>query len=115
MVRNITQAMLRQMGHDVVLVEDGTEALRLYKETIGSETPIDLIIMDLTIPGGMGGKAAAQEILTVDKRAKIIVSSGYSNDPVMANFKDYGFCAAIAKPYQLPELTKTISKSLNQQ
>jgi two-component system cell cycle sensor histidine kinase/response regulator CckA len=66
--------------------------------------------MDLTIPGGMGGKEAVQKILAIDPEAKVIVSSGYSNDPVMSNFKDYGFCSAIAKPYKIQELKKRISQ-----
>ena len=66
--------------------------------------------MDLTIPGGMGGKDAVQEILKINPDAKIIVSSGYSNDPIMANFKDYGFCSAITKPYQLQDLSQVIDQ-----
>ena len=114
-IRAITQAMLGLIGHEVVLAKDGMEALQFYREAIESKTPIDLIIMDLTVPGGMGGKETVQKILAINSEAKVIVSSGYSNDPVMANFKDYGFCAAIAKPYQLPELKKIISQSIGQQ
>ncbi|MBU0945216.1 MAG: PAS domain-containing protein [Proteobacteria bacterium] len=113
MLRNITQEMLGRMGHKVVVAKDGNEALELYKKSMESKLPIDLTIMDLTIPGGMGGKEAVQEFLTLNAQAKVIVSSGYSNDQVMANFKDHGFCAAIAKPYQLPELRKTISQSID--
>ena len=112
-VRDITQAMLVQMGHKVLLAKDGMEAVLNYKKAIDKGTPIDLIIMDLTIPGGMGGKEAVQKILAIDPAAKVIVSSGYSNDPVMANFKDYGFCSAIAKPYQLLELTEVISRLID--
>ena len=101
------------MGHEVLLVKDGVEAVRVHKEAIDSDSPIDLIIMDLTIPGGIGGKEAVQKILAIDPEAKVIVSSGYSNDPVMANFKDYGFCSAIAKPYRLSELTKVISQLID--
>ena len=72
--------------------------------------PFDLVIMDLTIPGRMGGEEAVQEILNIDPIAKVIVSSGYSNDPIMANFKDYGFCSAIVKPYQLQKLSKVINQ-----
>jgi PAS domain S-box-containing protein len=108
LVRNILEAMLHQMGHEVLLVKDGMEALQTYREAVDNGTPIDLIIMDLTIPGGMGGKEAVQKILSIDPAANAIVSSGYSNDPVIANFKDYGFCSAIVKPYQFAELKKTI-------
>ena len=112
-VRDITQAMLVRMGHEVQLAKDGMEAVLNYKKAIDNGTPFDLIIMDLTIPGGMGGKDAVQKVLAIDPAAKVIVSSGYSNDPVMANFKDYGFCSAIAKPYQLMELTKVVSQLID--
>lgn len=107
MVRMVSKAMLTSLGHEVLLANDGHEAISLYGHP--HET-IDLIIMDLTIPGGMGGKEAAQEILKIDPHAKIIVSSGYSNDPIMANFTDYGFCSAIVKPYQIKELADVISE-----
>ena len=68
--------------------------------------------MDLTVPGKMGGEEATREIIAIDPEAKVIVSSGYSTDPIMANFKDYGFCSAIVKPYQLQELSRVISKAL---
>ncbi|MDA3786484.1 MAG: ATP-binding protein, partial [Deltaproteobacteria bacterium] len=111
-VRQITQAMLGYLGHDVLLAQNGEEAIKIYAEARSSTAPVDIIIMDLTIPGGMGGKEAVQKILTMDPEAKVIVSSGYSNDPVMANFKKYGFCATLAKPYQLRDLTEAISQFL---
>jgi PAS domain S-box-containing protein len=112
LVLNISQAMLSTMGHEVVLAEDGTEAIQLYKEALNSDTPIDLILMDLTIPGGMGGKDAVTEVLALDPNAKVIVSSGYSNDPIMAKCQEHGFCAAIVKPYQLQELTRIINQAM---
>ncbi|MDP2105924.1 MAG: ATP-binding protein, partial [Desulfobulbaceae bacterium] len=111
-VRNVTQAFLSRMGHQVLLAKDGAEAIQMYQESIDSNTPIDITIMDLTIPGGMGGEEAIQPILKINPNAMVIVSSGYSNNPIMANFKDYGFCDAIAKPYQLKELTTVIAQLL---
>jgi CheY-like chemotaxis protein len=113
MVRNILQEMLCRTGHEVLLAKDGIEAVQAYREAMENGDPIDLIIMDLTIPGGIGGKEAVQKILAINPEAKVVVSSGYSNDPVMANFKDYGFCSAIAKPYQLSELTRVISQQVD--
>ena len=107
MVRNVSEAMLTKLGHEVVLAADGEEAISIYGET-GKN--IDIVIMDLTIPGGMGGKDAVQELLKIDPMAKIIVSSGYSNDPIMANFREHGFCSAIVKPYQLQELSRVIAQ-----
>jgi len=109
MLRTVAEEMLLQLGHEVVLAVDGEQAIKLYQESVKSDKLFDLVIMDLTIPGGMGGKEAVQEILNIDSDAKVIVSSGYSNDPIMANFKNYGFCSAIAKPYRLQELSKMIS------
>ena len=66
--------------------------------------------MDLTIPGGMGGKDAVREILKINPAAKVVVSSGYSNDPIMAQFAEYGFCAALVKPYRLDECAALIQQ-----
>jgi two-component system cell cycle sensor histidine kinase/response regulator CckA len=110
MVRDIAQQMLSHLGPEVVLAPDGEETVTCYQQAIDTTKPFDLVIMDLTIPGGMGGKEAIQEILKFDPDARAIVSSGYSNDPVMADFKKYGFCAAIAKPFQLQDLSRVISR-----
>ncbi len=109
-IRDLTKEMLTALGHEVLLAVDGREAIDTYTT---AEKPIDIVIMDLTIPGGMGGKEAVQEILKVDKNAKVIVSSGYSVDPIMANHKSYGFCAAIAKPYRFQELSILICRVLD--
>ncbi len=114
MVRDVTKEMLDRLGLEVILSADGTEALNLYQEAMISGNPISLIIMDLTIPGGMGGKEAVREVHNIDPKAKVVVSSGYSNDPVMANFKDYGFCATIVKPFKLQDLSRIISQVLCQ-
>jgi PAS domain S-box-containing protein len=113
MVRNMAEEMLSRLGHEVVLAKDGYEAVRLYRESLETDKPIDLAIMDLTIPGGMGGKEAIKEILSANPEAKVIVSSGYSNDPVMSSFKDYGFSGAVVKPYQLEQLAKAINEVLS--
>ena len=81
----------------------------LYKAASLSNRPYNAVIMDLTIPGGMGGKEAAQHILAFDSAASLKVSSGYSNDPVMAEYKSYGFCAAVAKPCRPDEIARVLS------
>ncbi len=111
-VRNLFKAMLKRMGHEVELAEDGLQAAQLYKQAMESNAPFDLVIMDLTVPGGMGGKDAVRELLTIDPEAKVIVASGYSNDPVMANFKEYGFSSAIMKPFQSVDLKRCIEQLL---
>ena len=112
MLRIIAEAQLRQLGHKAILVADGSEAVSRYQELQEIGTPVDLIFMDLTIPGGMGGKEAVQKILQLDPDAKVIVSSGYSNDPVMANYREYGFVAALAKPFDLTELNHILTSVL---
>ncbi len=110
MLRDLTQAMLNDMGHDTFLARDGVEAIEVYKQAMDNNTPIDLTIMDLTIPGGMGGKEAVKKLLKINPEAKVIVSSGYSNDPVMADFKAYGFCATLSKPSRLTDFTDLINR-----
>ncbi|MBN2810051.1 MAG: response regulator [Deltaproteobacteria bacterium] len=107
-IREVAEEILTHLGYEVLSVTDGAEAVDLYKTALGNEAPIDVTIMDLTIPGGMGGKEAVKKILELDSKAKVIVSSGYCNDPVMANFKEYGFAAMVAKPFDFAELGKVI-------
>ncbi|MCI5139758.1 MAG: response regulator [Candidatus Electrothrix sp. AR1] len=109
MLRNLARSQLAALGHDAVLVRDGAEAINTYLEMLDSDNPVDLVILDLTIPGGMGGKETAQKLLQLDPEAKLIVASGYSNDPVMAEYSEYGFRAAVAKPFTLKELRKAIA------
>jgi len=111
-IREVIRHQLTALGHQAVLVENGAEAIRMYETSQAAGTPVDLVIMDLTIPGGMGGKEAASIILQKDPNARLIVSSGYSNDPVMANYQAYGFRAAISKPFELTELQATIEEVL---
>ena len=112
MLLDIVHHMLTHLGYDVILVKDGAEAVKQYRELHGTDKAVDAVIMDITIPGGMGAKEAIVEILAIDPKAKVIVSSGYSNDTIMAHFKKYGFCAAIAKPFDLSELDRILSSIL---
>jgi len=110
MIREVAGAMLGMLGHKVDFAKDGGEAVKKYKEAMEKEEPFHIVIMDLTIPGGVGGKEAAKEILSIDPDAKIIVSSGYSTDPVMANYLEYGFKGRLSKPFQLEELRKEVNR-----
>jgi len=94
------------------MVMDGKQALNTFQEMRNNNTLPDLVIMDLTIPGGMGGQEAASKLLKIAPEAKIIVTSGYSNNPVMANYRKYGFSAAITKPFDLDELKIGIEAAL---
>lgn len=113
MIRDMAKQMLENGGYDVVLAEHGEEAIEKYSAFQVQGKNIDLVIMDLTIPGGMGGKDAIREILEIHPGVKAVVASGYSNDPIMANCEQYGFVAAISKPYQKQELFKLIHSILS--
>jgi PAS domain S-box-containing protein len=103
-VRRVSGEILKAMGYEVEFASDGAEAIRLYKTAMASSNPFDAVIMDLTVPGGMGGKEAIGKLHEVDPDVKAIVSSGYSQDPIMANYREYGFCEVIAKPFSSIEL-----------
>ena len=107
-VRGVVASMLEFLGYEVEQARDGQEAIDIYASRLRTDAPVDVVIMDLTIPGGMGGAKAVREVLALHPAAKVIVSSGYSEDPIMAGYRQYGFCGAIAKPYQLRELERAI-------
>ncbi len=112
MVRTVAGEMLMDLGYTVDYAGDGLEAIEKYKAARDSAKPFHAVIMDLTIPGGMGGKEAIRKLREIDPCAKAIVSSGYSHDPIMSNFIEYGFNALIAKPYTMADLRKTVSSLL---
>ncbi len=100
----IAAEILNHIGYEVSLCRDGSEALALYRQSVESQEPFDAVIMDLTIPGGMGGREAMEKLLKIDPAVKGIVSSGYSSDPIMADYRKYGFSGMIAKPYKVEDL-----------
>lgn len=103
--------MLQYLGFEPVTAHDGEEAIRLYAEA-HRKAPICLVIMDLTVPSGMGGKEAVKRLHSRYPEAKVIVTSGYSSDPILAGFREYGFCGALAKPFELGELAALLSRVL---
>ncbi|MDM8515936.1 transporter substrate-binding domain-containing protein [Desulfobacterales bacterium HSG16] len=110
-ILNMVGRMLVRMGYEAMFAMDGSEAVEKYREAFHSNKPFDLVILDLTVPGGMGGGIAIIELLKIDPKVKAIVSSGYSNDPIMSNYEDYGFSGVVPKPYtkaQLSEILNTI-------
>ncbi len=113
MIREVASEMLKRKGYFVETASDGKIAVEMYKESIASEKPFDVIIMDLTIPGGIGGKEAVKDILAINPNAAVIVSSGYADDPVMADHAEYGFKGLIAKPYTMENIDKVLKKVLN--
>jgi CheY-like chemotaxis protein len=108
MIRDMAYEMLTVMGYQVTTCENGQEAITQYQTALDAGVPFSAVIMDLTVPGGMGGKEAAQQILGIDATANLIVSSGYSHDPIMSDYQSYGFNGAVAKPYRFEELSRML-------
>lgn len=107
-IRTLLTAILKHFGYEITTVPDGAEAIREYKEAREQGHPYAAVIMDLTIPGGMGGKDTIRALREIDPNIKAIVCSGYSNDPVLAEFQKYGFIARVEKPYRMQELGKAL-------
>jgi CheY-like chemotaxis protein len=111
-ILKMVDRMLKRMGYDVELAKNGEQATQLFQHAFQSDHPFDLAILDLTIPGGMGGAETIAELIKIDPKVKALVSSGYSNDPIMANFKEYGFCGVVPKPYSKNELSEVLNEFL---
>jgi PAS domain S-box-containing protein len=107
-IRAMTGALLERLGLEPTLASDGTEAVREYAVAHASGRPFHAVVMDLTVPGSMGGAEAMREILKIDPDARGIVSSGYSSDPVMANFEAHGFRGMVPKPYRIADFARTL-------
>ncbi|MEA1960928.1 MAG: PAS domain S-box protein [Bacillota bacterium] len=112
-VRETLGKMLRHLGYTTGLAIDGLNAIHLYIIAQQANEPYDAVIMDLTVAGGMGGKEAIKKLLEIDAGAKVIVSSGYFNDPVMADYKKYGFCGVLPKPYEINAVNKLLYELIN--
>lgn len=109
-IREVTGEMLGHYGYTVAFARDGAEAIALYRQAQQDTVPFDVVIMDLTIPGGMGAKETIARLLALDPRAKAIVASGYGNDPIMVEFAQHGFCERIVKPYKSEELHEMLHR-----
>jgi len=111
-VQRVLERMLVRLGYHVECVSDGLSATELYARELRAGRGFDAVIMDLTVPGGMGGKDAVKRLLEIDPRVKAIVSSGYSNDPIMSSFRSFGFVGVIGKPYELEDLGEALHDTL---
>lgn len=114
LIRDVCGKMLDKLGYEVEYALDGQEAIDLYKKEKDAGHPFNAIIMDLTIPGGMGGKDAIKKLHEIDPQVKAIVSSGYSEDAAMSDFGKLGFKAVIAKPYRITDLSETVHQVLGE-
>jgi PAS domain S-box-containing protein len=114
-VRKAAKAMLTHLGLDVILVDDGSKLIEVFRAEKEAGRPFDLVVMDLTVRGGMGGVLAIGELKRIDKDATVIVSSGYSTDPIMARYRDYGFSGVLTKPYKMSEIISVLESLLGEE
>ena len=114
LIRDLAYEILSLLGYEVVLARNGEEAIVSYKEALKSSTPFDAVIMDLTVPGGIGGYEAMTILRKIDPNVRAIVSSGYSTDPIMADYKKYGFKGIVPKPYTVKDLGEILHKVITE-
>jgi CheY-like chemotaxis protein len=113
-VRSVVYKMLELLGYEVEEASDGVEAIRMYEQALKQGKRYDAVIMDLTIPGGMGGQEAVSRLLKVDPGARAIVSSGYSSHEVMSDYKKYGIVGVAVKPFRVAELARLLKEVLGE-
>lgn len=109
-IRQLVCEMLRIRGHDCSEAADGREAIERFRQARQSGDPFDLVIMDLSIPSGMGGIQAVREILQIDPAAKVIVTSGSGTDPILDDYARFGFCGVLKKPFRVGDLHNLVAE-----
>jgi len=109
-VRDIMGSMLNFMGYQVDFAKEGKELLDIYNQCLEKQEKIRFLIMDLTIPGGMGGKETMAKLKEIDPDVNVIVSRGYSNDKILSKYKEYGFCGVLSKPFRIEEVNEVITQ-----
>ena len=113
-LQDLAKTILEDSDYTIEVASDGTAAQVIFAQALLTESPFDLVILDLTIPGGIGGKETQEALLLLDPEIKGIVVSGYSSDPILSNFEDYGFHYSLEKPYMPDSLIKAIQCALEQ-
>ncbi|MCH7521307.1 MAG: response regulator [Candidatus Marinimicrobia bacterium] len=113
LIRLALVSLLNQLGYETVSTSNGAEAIMEFEATRESRNSFDLCILDLTVPGGMGGKEASEQLLELDPDVKLIVASGYADEPIMAEYRKYGFIGVLVKPFTITALTAIVQKSMD--
>jgi DNA-binding NtrC family response regulator len=113
-IRDAAGRILQAAGYDVDCAAEGNKAVELYGKAVEAGRPFDVVILDLTVQGGPGGRETIERLREMDQAVKAIVSSGYSQDPVMVNYRNYGFRGVIAKPYKMRDLSETVKRVINE-
>ncbi len=109
-IQTVAGELIRALGYQVDVAADGQGAIEMYQAASKNGKPYAVLVLDLTIRGGMGGAETIKQLLAIDPKVRAIVSSGYSNDPVMANYRDHGFAGVVSKPYGITELANALSQ-----
>lgn len=112
-ILELAQIMIKSLGYEVVTTKDGNEAIAQYQEALDKKKPFDVVILDLTVRGGMEGKVTLQKLREIDPQVKCIVSSGYSNDPIISEYQKYGFNAYLIKPFKVNDLGKILQEVIH--
>jgi CheY-like chemotaxis protein len=111
-ILDVTLEVLRFLEYDVMFAREGAAALELYKHEKEAGVPFDLVILDLSVPDGLGGKEAIALLKAYDPAVKAIVSSGYANDPAVQDFAQYGFSGRLSKPYKISDLKEILEQQI---
>jgi DNA-binding NtrC family response regulator len=109
-ILDVTGEILTFLQYDVMSAKDGQAAIDLYKKEKAAGSPFDIVILDLSVPNGLGGKETIELLRNVDPEVKAVVSSGYTNDPVVRDFSHYGFYEKLTKPYNIQEMRNLLEK-----
>ncbi|MCE5296479.1 MAG: response regulator [Euryarchaeota archaeon] len=112
-IRDLATIMLSSLGYEPSVAQDGKEAIMMYEEAIADGHPYSAVILDLTIPGGMGGRETIKRLIEIDKKIKAIVCSGYSNDETISKFREHGFAGSLPKPFKMHDLERILNEVTN--
>ena len=112
LVRDVACRILKYLGYQCVAAQDGQEAVDAYRMALDAGERFDVVIMDLIVPGGMGGKEALVQLIEIDPGVHALVSSGYSTDPVLTNHSAHGFLGVVSKPYQMGDLQQAVETAM---
>ncbi|OPY66452.1 MAG: Sporulation kinase E [Syntrophorhabdus sp. PtaU1.Bin050] len=112
-IRHMGSKLIDHLGYSAVLARNGNEALSIYRDALDTNGRFDLVILDLSVKKGMGGKETLDQLLTIDPAVRAIIASGFTNDPVVSNYADYGFKGAITKPYMIHEFDQVLQRVLS--
>jgi len=103
-ILDVTNEVLKFLGYEVMFAHDGAAAIELYRQESEKGSPFDLVILDLSVPDGIGGKVAFEKLHALDPNAKIVISSGFTNDPMLTDYASFGLNGVLAKPYRITEI-----------